>query len=211
MANVFNPNVCRVVMEGRLYGQVYQNVFHVAVGLPGGAPGPWTLPMLEELAQKVESFSADLAAFQTANLLYTSVTVRQMVQDAPLVYVAALEAGGINEGDAMPNSVALVFTLRSAVGGRSGSGRMYIGGIPENAVTGNNVSPEWANGVQAAIATGLRNRLSETGSFDMRLVVYSTETGGLPRPVGLAREVTSVQVLDRSVDSQRRRLPGRGR
>lgn len=211
MANVFNPNVVRVVVEGRLYQQVYQNVFHVAVGLPGAASGPWTLPMLEECADKVTSFVAELAAFQNSNLLYQSVTVRQMVQDAPLTFVGSLESGGINEGDSLPNNCALAFTLRTAVGGRSGSGRMFIGGIPDNAAAGNNATPEWANGVQAVLATGLRNRLSETGTYDMRLVVYSTETGGLPRPVGLPREVTAIQVLDRTIDSQRRRLPGRGR
>lgn len=211
MANVFNENVCRVTMEGRLYGQVYQNVFHVGVGFPGSAVGPWTLPMMEEVAEKVASFSTDIAQYQTANLLYQSVTVRQLVADSPLVVVGALEAQGINEGDALPNNVAMAVTLRTAVGGRSGSGRMYIGGIPENAAAGNNASTEWANGVQAAIATGLRNRLSETGTFDVRLVIYSTETGGAPRLVGVANQVTAVQILDRTLDSQRRRLPGRGR
>lgn len=105
-----------------------------------------------------------------------------------------------------PNNVALCLSFRTVNRGRSYRGRNYISGIPRDNVTSNDVSPGAVGGLLAAY-NALFTLASSNGAD---WVVVSRYANKLPRVTGVATNITSVVVVDPTVDSQRRRLPGRG-
>lgn len=107
---------------------------------------------------------------------------------------------------ALPGNVALCVSFRTLARGRSYRGRNYVCGLSENAVTGNTVDSTVVLALQAAY-NGLRSL-----PFDnpWEHVVISRFNAGAPRTTGVATKVTSCVIVDPYVDSQRRRLTGRG-
>jgi len=125
----------------------------------------------------------------------------------------AVDTGGLPvAGDvtsrAMPNNVALCVSFRTGLRGRSFRGRNYLPGMSSDAVS------EGVNEVNAAYQTSVRNaylavQLTIEG-VGAEWVVVSRFHDGAPRVSGVATPVTNVVFTDNIVDSQRRRLPGRG-
>lgn len=105
-----------------------------------------------------------------------------------------------------PNNVAFVVTHRTAARGRSFRGRSYICGIPADQINGSLVSSGFLSGVVAAF-NNMRTA-AETAGYPF--VIVSRFTNGNPRVIGVATSVTTCVAIDNAVDSQRRRLPGRG-
>lgn len=113
---------------------------------------------------------------------------------------------GTRAGPAMPNSVALCIKFNTAQRGRSFRGRNYVMGMVEGDVTANNFDGAYVTAVQAAYVA-MNAGLSDLGAD---WVVVSRFTNNAPRVTGVTTPITTVGVTDGIVDSQRRRLPGRG-
>lgn len=117
-----------------------------------------------------------------------------------------LPANGTASTDAAPNNVALCVSFRTARRGRSYRGRNFVPGIPKGVVIESHVTDEYAAGVQAAY-----NALpASLGQLGYTWVIASRQVNSAPRVVGEVTPVTAAVVIDPTVDSQRRRLPGRG-
>jgi hypothetical protein len=108
----------------------------------------------------------------------------------------------------LPNNVAACISFRSAGRGRSSRGRNYIAGQSEDSVDGNTL-------VAAAQAqfVAAYELLMDAATFtdDWTWIVYSRFENGQPRTEALIAPVDAVVFTDNTIDSQRRRLPGRGR
>jgi hypothetical protein len=116
--------------------------------------------------------------------------------------------GGVTGTEAMPSNVSLAVAFHTGSRGRSFRGRNYIVGIPANEVNGiNDVFESYAASWIAAYTTLITAALSP----GMTWVVFSRIENGVERSAGLATPVASVAVANLVLDSQRRRLPGRGR
>jgi hypothetical protein len=130
-------------------------------------------------------------------------------QFSPAVTVTPTSAitGGATS-DPLPNNVSLCVSFRTSGRGRSARGRNYVGGWSEGSVAGNLV----ASGTAETIRSGYEE-LTKPTTFtdDWTWIVYSRFAQGNPRPQAFTPPVTSVVLTDLTVDSQRRRLPGRGR
>lgn len=107
---------------------------------------------------------------------------------------------------ATPSNVALCVSFRTAKRGRSYRGRNYIAGIPRDNVSSNEVSAGAATGLVSAY-NSLMDLATDAGG---QWVVVSRYHNNAPRAAGVHQAITSVVIVDRTVDSQRRRLPGRG-
>lgn len=118
---------------------------------------------------------------------------------------AAPVAGGIAVSSE-PGNVSFSVSLRTGVAGRSFRGRKYIAGMPTTQRVGNVVQPVWANDLINAL-NGLRSILLGINGV---LVVVSRIADGLQRLEALATPVNAITVADFNIDSQRRRLTGRG-
>ena len=114
--------------------------------------------------------------------------------------------GGVND-EPMSNNVAVCVSFRTANRGRSFRGRNYLAGIPVGAVAGNNLTTAFVNAINDAYG----DLQGIVGAVGVTWVVVSRISLGLPRAQGVATPVQAAFLTDTTVDSQRRRLPGRGR
>lgn len=115
--------------------------------------------------------------------------------------------GGALTEEAVPNNAAFCITHRTALRGRSYRGRTYVGGLGNSQVDGNVVVPFAVTNTVLAF-----NATRETLAADnVTFMIVSRYHNGAPRVGGLRTPVSLSLAIDNVVDSQRRRLPGRGR
>ena len=118
----------------------------------------------------------------------------------------SLPLAGTSASAQLPNNCAMVVTKRTALRGRSYRGRSYVPGLTELHVTGNSI----LSGFTTPVINFFIGAQSYTVLGNVyNMVVLSRFTEGAPRIVGEATPVSNF-TFDTTVDSQRRRLPGRG-
>lgn len=110
-------------------------------------------------------------------------------------------------GSPMPNNVSLSIARKTGLTGRSNRGRIYWPGFNEADVTNNEISTARAGAIVDALED-FTTAVNSLGTFSLAIITrYSNNA---LRPTAIARPITSWSVVDRVVDSMRRRLPGRG-
>jgi hypothetical protein len=197
------PNTCSVEMIYESMGQKCENVFH---------------------ASKINTFSAsDLADIcvifadwfiaHGKALCNTGVALSKIVakdissQTGPAIeYTGSLPVYGVYTGTTvMPLNVTVAVSFGTNLRGRSYRGRIYQIGLTNLSCTDNQVSSSY----RSDLITYYGDLVSavSTGGFD--LCVVSRFHNKAPRTTGVATPITSVSV-DPNLDSQRRRLTGRG-
>jgi hypothetical protein len=129
--------------------------------------------------------------------------------------ITGITAGGV-AGDALPSYCSAVCSIRTAFGGRSGRGRMYVPGIPEASTDGSKILVESTTWTQllafaACLATKFIHLDPAGGANLWDMSVYSRKIGGEAFPYGTAgfhamRSVTP----DRFLGTTRSRKVGRG-
>jgi hypothetical protein len=135
-----------------------------------------------------------------------------------LIYISTtgLPLTGALTAQPMPNNVAACISIRTAQRGRSFRGRNFVAGLTRDTVTNSEFTPAVAPLLEG-IYNGLRVCASEAGwhqSVVSRYHGFTLVAGKkvpTPRTVGIATPATNAIMVDSVVDSQRRRLPGRGR
>lgn len=169
----------------------------------------WTEELLQDLAEAVHNgWETRMLPLLSDDLTLREVTATDMESETgPSVsfIVTPFPAGGI-VGTSMPNNVAACVTFLTAGRGRSARGRNYLAGITGDAATNNTMNSNFMGDVIDAYA-GLKNDLAALG---FNHAVVSFQNDGVPRSAGLPQTVTGYRFADATLDSQRRRLPGRG-
>lgn len=193
----------KVDLSGRLFGQVLDNTLwylHRA-----GAPSIADMVALGVMVNDywegniVQWLSQDYSFLGCVVTLQTSVV-------SPAVNVPVTGVSGTIAEDSMPGGTCLAVKFSTAGRGRSSRGRNYISGIPAVNTSGNQVSGVFAGN----ITVGYNQYFSSDIAADWMWVVVSHQTAGAPRAAGLPQEVINASVSDLNLDSQRRRLTGRG-
>jgi len=113
---------------------------------------------------------------------------------------------GAHATDMQPGNVTLAFQRSSGLSGRSARGRIYWQGIPEGVVTTNYVTSSFANAVVAA----LESTDAIAVALDWIPVIVSLYEDLAPRAAGVTFNILTWKWVDLTIDSMRRRLPGRG-
>jgi hypothetical protein len=201
---VYQPvnNVVQCQLFGRVDGQVTINDLYFF------AAGAITFTSLASLVNAVASwFGSNLAPllsddWSTERVIGTDLSTATGLRNEQ----AAVTIGGVT-GEANPNNVAAVVSLRSANRGRSGRGRNYVPAIPGSAVTLNTLDPAFIGDLIDAYLL-----LMGAGSFlaGWELVVVSRVSAGIVRPTGLAQPVTNILMVGNTVRSMRSREVGHG-
>lgn len=206
MPFVPNANVAMVEFRCLWDDQKVENTLYFD---RGSAPGPTQIAELAAvLATWWETHIAPLTSDQVT--LQEVVVTSLASETAPsLVYTFSLPAQGGATSPSLPNNTTIAIKFNTQGRGRSSRGRNYIIGLVETVVTNNEVSAVHAAALQAAYQELFLTLGDMTNPWVW--VVYSRFADGNPRATGLAQAVSSVSFSDRIVDSQRRRLPGRGR
>jgi hypothetical protein len=187
----------QVNVIGSYFGQLVENVWHCLV------VGP--TPPLGDLASVAAAFQTGYAAMQIP--LSDQYFVSQIdVQFLGLItgpqftlFITPPQSGG-NASPGMPGSVAFCVRLRTGAPGRSFRGRKYFTGLCEGTVTDNLFDATTADTIVSAI-----------NSMQTALTALNYPLAILSKTALAVTEVVNVGYYDLVVDSQRRRLPGRGR
>lgn len=190
------PTAYQVEVRGMLFGQLVENVWHVQ------GPNPFDAAVAETVASIFQTGYVGIQAALSQDYSISEVFVHNLAGGASgeftLAIVPAQNSGIVQ--DSMPGNVSFCVSLRSALSGRRFRGRKYFAGLGEGDVVGN----EWNSDRRDTILTGVADLMSALTANTTPLSVFS--------PTGLTLvPIVAATAVDLVVDSQRRRLTGRGR
>lgn len=170
---------------------------------------PWDITAMGTLADELigwwgTHYAPNVSDEVSLNEVY--ITNLSSVDALAIGFTTGLPVTGTQLGDPLPNNVSICVSFRTSNRGRSARGRNYILGLIENDVVSNEVSVQRVNAITAAYALliGIAAGLNATW------VVVSRFHNQAPRAAAVRYLIREVIIVDRTVDSQRRRLPGRG-
>lgn len=197
-------NVVKLEMVFEQDTQICENVFHYQ------KEDPWTIAEMTTLAGAVKGiWYNSFAPLVSQTLELESVKVTDLSeQNAPgIEYTTGLPSTGNIVTAALPNNVTVVVTWLTNSRGRSFRGRTYHMGLVEEQVLQNQVKQTPLQ----SLATAYGQLLSiNMGGFTAVLGIASRQHNGAVRTQGVFTPSIGCRV-NSVVDSQRRRLPGRGR
>jgi len=203
MANLPVPNTMQVDVLFRLYNQIVENVYHVE------APDGVDAVALDDCKNMMAGWvTGNLMPLMSSDLVFTGLVVTNLSIEGGS-QVTFEQVGGLpgSIGSAAePGNVSYCISSRTDRIGRSYRGRKYIAGIPANKRTGNTIDATWA-GQLVAEFNGLIDFLQTLNLF---LVVVSRTLDNVERLVPVTTRVLNHTTTDLFIDSQRRRLTGRG-
>jgi hypothetical protein len=164
----------------------------------------------------IDWWTANIAPKTHVSLILSSVVITDLSSATGFqVGVAPTTSthGLITGSDEMPNNVVATISFRTGSRGRSFRGRNYIAGLTNGQITANTLTStaitDFLDAYNALLAVATAQ--------DVVWVVASRFSGvdpvthkPIPRTTGITTEITNVLFADDTVDSQRRRLPGRG-
>jgi hypothetical protein len=194
-----NPQVAKISLVGHRDTRQWVNVFHAYK-----ASGPVILLDLINLANAYKA--AWDAAYKTAMpgaIVLDQIQCRKLDPTNPLAYdsTTGLPSAGTRTDVPEAANVTLTISWRTGLAGRKYRGRNYIAGIGENATTIlDYITPAFLS-IVSALADNLYNAPINAGGFVPAVFHLGPDT------------ITAIQswVIDAILDSQRRRLPARGR
>jgi hypothetical protein len=200
------PGCAEFSFNQRLHGQRVQN--NITLWSPGLV---WTS---EDLTTAANALYGWFGGTVMANLSYELTLVEVVgkylgMESGPIGTRAPAEAmAGLGGDQSSPANVTACISFRTGLSGRSYRGRNYIAGIQEEDTSGSRFAAALLTGLQSAyealgdVLTGLANPAQH--------VVLSRYALGSLRPEAIPTAVLSYLFVDDAVDSQRRRLIGRG-
>lgn len=198
------PNILQVEMLYSWAGQQIENVTY------WWSEGGWDASEALALhAALVQSYSDNVAPVVANTLSLNSVKYTDLSAETGfgVEYATGLPIVGAAGTGSLPNNCAFAIKFVTALRGRSYRGRNFVPGLVEGAVTNNEVNESWA----FAWVTFFQEWALAAAALGASQHVVSRFTGNTQRTVGVATEIVSRTWSDVTVDSQRRRLPGRGR
>jgi hypothetical protein len=199
------PNTLQVRMRGNWGTQLWENTLYFE-----GSAGVSTALANQLGAALVTWWGTHFQPILSNSLALGQVYITDMTADNSfvVVYTTGLPLVGQNTTESLPYNCAFVVSLRTANRGRSGRGRNYVPGLTEAQQAGSTI----AAGTRTTLVAAYQ-LLVGAGVFvpGLDLSVVSRRHNKQDRVTCLVQPVVSVTSIDAIMDSQRRRLPGRGR
>lgn len=197
MAFVPASNVLQIEARGTYHGNPFENVIYFKRDTAWDATA-WT-----NLVPTILAWVDLVRAQQSNSVLWSELYATDLTSQSAQTFsfpISPQRAGALtNPG--LPANVAFCVSFKTAARGRSFRGRNYVVGLTEADVVGNIVDTDVAQALRDAYDS-LR-LASGTTTF---WVVLSRQANGVARSAGLATRITSVNITDQKVDTQRRRL-----
>ena len=196
-------NTVKIEVRFTLFGQQCENVFYVTGTEPMNETNQDAVALIVK-----NVFLSDILPSLSSDLTLQSIKTTGMddATSATHEYTADLPHAGGYTGTSLPGGTALAVHFGTNSRGRGTSGRQYVMGIPDGANVGNNVTSTFQN----AMRLGYISLMETLSVAEYTLSVVSFVHNKTLRMEGVSMAVTSVTV-DPAIDSQRRRLAGRGR
>ena len=197
------PNTIEVQTVFMQFGQRVENVYHVEV--PGGIDAAVLVDTTDTVATwVVETLLGNLAN----SLTFVACEGRNLDIEDGSVHastIPAAQTGGASVGGEA-NNVSFCVSLRTARSGRSFRGRKYVCGIPTGQRTGDTL----VSGYVTALLAAFNELIALLVSVDKFLVIVNRIADHVVLSEAVVTHVVNAQAVDPVLDSQRRRLTGRG-
>jgi len=198
------PNVAKIELICTAIGQRVENVVYIRSGLE------WDETALTALAEAaIVGWSSEMSAQMSTSVELVLVRATDMgSEDSFGVEIApATTTTGSRASLILPNSVTVATKFATGYTGRSRRGRAYWIGLTENMVTGNQLEPTEATSITDSWAGFFGDIYAAMPGTQHVIVSYCGD--GEWRDSALITAVTNYST-DNNIDSQRRRLNGRG-
>jgi hypothetical protein len=205
------PETAEIRLQGLLHGQQVENVFHARI-----STSP-TITNLTDLANAVNDWATGVYAAHISNqVAYVQLVVTDLNVAGGIQYIKDMsgEAGGGVAADVKTNQDTFAVSFKTGLSGRSYRGRSYVLGVPVGYYNTANTLDPLNQAAYVAAFNSLREDLNTAGFPLGVLSRYNKDAVPTPphkRTEGLLVDVLTVTSSDNIVDSQNRRLPGRGR
>lgn len=193
----------RTVMRYEVFGQTVENVFYF------GGNGPYDGTKLDALnAAITTSWGTNIRPHLPAAITLVDITSTGTECIAPAQDIDVVGAAGSNVG-AVFETTGNTFAIKFGTGlaGRSFRGRMFWPVLMASEVNDGKLSSVFAGQIRAGVEDFFADVEADTGDIHY-IVSYQHDCEW--RTEGVPTEVTSYTYTDLNLDSQRRRLPGRG-
>lgn len=187
-------------------GQICENVYHVQKA------GGFTEADLAGLTVVFSNWwTTSMRALHGDSVTLTKVKARDItVSTGPGVELGVSASNvGTAVGSLMPNNAAVAIKFTTGFSGRSFRARIYHMGLVDSQLVVADHNKLLAATV-SALVTGYTALKTACTTNSTPLCVASRYHNKAPRSPGIATIITGISVDD-TLDSQRRRLPGRGR
>lgn len=201
----------QVRVKGFLHNQECNNVIHFKAIT---SDDDVDLHLIQAL---IECFVMHLLPGLSSNMILDTVVWKKVHPTLGPDFITPFPAASLGAivGDSQPSFCAALLSIRTAQGGRSKRGRMFLAGLPESGTTQssiNTTAPTWA--AILAFAACLVDKFidnAELGSGRYALGVYSRLIGGAAFPYGATGFTPAVTVSPVSlIATMRSRKVGRG-
>jgi len=197
MAIPNNPLVCRVNLVFRADTRHFINSFHVS------DPAGWDLAKMQVISNAFKSWWANDYRDNVSNQVnLEQVQVRLYDPSNPLALddTVGLPLAGLRASIHEPYNVTVTMSWRTGLAGRKYRGRTYVPGLTEDQTnTDDTINSTVVSELAAAAQALLLAIASTTADF----IIWHASTNTFTKVITF--------VIDFILDSQRRRLPGRGR
>jgi hypothetical protein len=198
------PNTVLVQIFYTQFGQRLENTLHYYKG------GGWAPADLSDLASSVIGFwDTDVKANVSSTVELVGVKITDLTTETAPTFETqpASPLFGTRLDEAMPSGNTFAVKTNTGSRGRSAHGRLYHIGLTTNQVTGNDLIAVEADHIKdgwAALVFGVAVAMSAAP------VVTSYCLHNVWRTTGVNTFILTLSYTDLHVDSQRRRLTGRG-
>lgn len=200
----FHPatNCAEIVIAGDKGGQQIVTTFY------GQKVGGYTSDDIQDLADAVDGWMGlDGLSLFPDQYLYIETRVRGMSDALDFFASANANSGaGQNTGASKPNNVAFAVSRRSIFTGRGARGRIFLLPTEDWLSDENHVDAAQAEAI-VTVLNGFKTVLDGVGFEE---VILHRKVGSSWLSEATKHPVITYAVADLSLDSQRRRLPGRG-
>jgi len=204
MAFVPVPNTVMVESIYEWNGQVVENTAYFEF-TPGAPTAGDVLDLLNEIRTVIQEELMPLLN-ETIALVRLVGTLLTAIDSLSTTLNVSPPFAGSSAGESLPNNVTYCISFITNARGRSFRGRNYVPGLGNGQVDGNNIVSTTRTALLAYYST-LKAAVSE---LSWEMVVVSRFEDGVARTTGVTTPITTFTTFDTVVDSQRRRLPGRG-
>lgn len=199
------PNCASVELIYLAAGQIIENTFHVKKSTP------YSFSDLQAIRTIFNTWDqTTLSGIRATTTVLTRIRTKSLDTSSSATedYTLPTPRAGSAGAAALPLNVTFCFRCITGLAGRSYRGRLYHAGIPSNylGATINEISASWAN-TYVSYLTNLMSTLLTAGHT---MVVVSYRNDKAWRTTAAATPITQWGYADLYLDSQRRRLSGRG-
>jgi len=204
VAFIPTPNTAKVAVHYTLFDQVIVNT----LWFEKIDETLWTGAQLNTLCANVWDWSSTVLLSLLSNDLRLTLVDAVDQTNAASFYgsFSTTSIPGEIVSQSLPSGSCVTVKFSSDLTGRSYRGRNYISGIPQSVVDDNAVIDTFATSLTSAFYA-LPTMVS---GLDCNHVIASHYHNGAPRTTGVTVVVQDYHMVDLFIDSQRRRLSGRG-